>query len=290
MDCSTPGFPVFHHLPGLSQSHWVSDAIRPYHPLLSPFSPVVHYWDIIPSRDTHDFCSTWTNPMTLQSLYVCKLGVGLTYLCEEVGSSAPEPCRLTWWSFPGDESREGKREKAKNAFPRSQATMLSPPLARWLSSLLSLLLPFFLHLPSHLPLPSQYQCPYAGLDFNRPVWPWASFLSSPPMHYVNALLLCPPDSHFPEAHSISMWGAGGHIPVPKDESTNHVGTTLLLVVRSGMDSPDHRDWRNRRRSLQEVSGEGCPSCWEKTPRGVWERVVLPISLSTDVTRYGARTV
>ena len=157
--------------------------------------------------------------------------------------------------------------------------MLPPPLAQWLSSLLSLLLPFFLHLPSHLPIPSRYQCPYAGLDFiNRPVWPWASFLSSPPMHYVNALLLCPPDSHFPEAHSISMWGAGGHIPVPKDESTNHVGTTLLLVVRSGMDSPDHWDWRNRR-SLQEVSGEGCPSCWEKTPRGVWERVVLPTSLS-----------
>ena len=41
MDCSTPGFPVFHHLPELAQTHihWVGDAIQPSHPLLSPFPP-----------------------------------------------------------------------------------------------------------------------------------------------------------------------------------------------------------------------------------------------------------
>ena len=40
MDCSTPGFPVLHHLPELAQTHvhWVSDAIQPSHPLLSPSS------------------------------------------------------------------------------------------------------------------------------------------------------------------------------------------------------------------------------------------------------------
>ena len=39
MDCSTPGFPVLHHLPELAQTHvhWVSDAIQPSHPLSSPF-------------------------------------------------------------------------------------------------------------------------------------------------------------------------------------------------------------------------------------------------------------
>ena len=33
MDCSTPGFPVLHHLPEFAQTHvhWVSDAIRPSH-------------------------------------------------------------------------------------------------------------------------------------------------------------------------------------------------------------------------------------------------------------------
>ena len=40
MDCSTPGFPVLHHLPELAQTdvHWVGDAIQPPHPL-SPSSP-----------------------------------------------------------------------------------------------------------------------------------------------------------------------------------------------------------------------------------------------------------
>ena len=40
MDCSTPGFPVFHSLPEFAQTHvhWVSDAIQPSH-LLSPPSP-----------------------------------------------------------------------------------------------------------------------------------------------------------------------------------------------------------------------------------------------------------
>ena len=41
MDCITPGLPVHHQLPGLAQTHvhWVSDAIQPSHPLLSPSPP-----------------------------------------------------------------------------------------------------------------------------------------------------------------------------------------------------------------------------------------------------------
>ena len=41
MHCSTPGFPVHHHLPELAQTHVhrVGDAILPSHPLLSPSSP-----------------------------------------------------------------------------------------------------------------------------------------------------------------------------------------------------------------------------------------------------------
>ena len=40
MNCSTPSFPVLHHLPEFAQTyvHWVSDAIQPSHPLL-PASP-----------------------------------------------------------------------------------------------------------------------------------------------------------------------------------------------------------------------------------------------------------
>ena len=40
-DCSTPGLPVHHQLPELTQTHvhGVDDAIQPPHPLSSPFPP-----------------------------------------------------------------------------------------------------------------------------------------------------------------------------------------------------------------------------------------------------------
>ena len=40
-DCSTPGLPIHHQLPEFTQTHihWVSDAIQPSHPLLSPSPP-----------------------------------------------------------------------------------------------------------------------------------------------------------------------------------------------------------------------------------------------------------
>ena len=48
MDCSTPGLPVHHQLPEVTQTHvhWVSDAIQPPYPLSSPsplaFNPSQH--------------------------------------------------------------------------------------------------------------------------------------------------------------------------------------------------------------------------------------------------------
>ena len=41
MDCSTPGLPACHQLPGFTQTHihWVGDAIQPSHPLSSPSPP-----------------------------------------------------------------------------------------------------------------------------------------------------------------------------------------------------------------------------------------------------------
>ena len=41
MDCSTPGLPVFHHLPDFAQTHvqWVCDPIQPSHPLSSLSPP-----------------------------------------------------------------------------------------------------------------------------------------------------------------------------------------------------------------------------------------------------------
>ena len=44
MDCSTPGLPVHHQLPGLTQTHvsWVGDLIQPFHPLSSPYLPALN--------------------------------------------------------------------------------------------------------------------------------------------------------------------------------------------------------------------------------------------------------
>ena len=41
MDCSMPGFPVYHQFPEPTQTHlhYISDAIQPSHPLLSPSPP-----------------------------------------------------------------------------------------------------------------------------------------------------------------------------------------------------------------------------------------------------------
>ena len=43
MDCSTPGFPVLHHLMEFAQTHfhWAGDAIQPSHPLSSPLLPSI---------------------------------------------------------------------------------------------------------------------------------------------------------------------------------------------------------------------------------------------------------
>ena len=44
MDCSTPGFPVLHHLLERAQTHvhQVGDAIQPSHPLSSPSPPALN--------------------------------------------------------------------------------------------------------------------------------------------------------------------------------------------------------------------------------------------------------
>ena len=51
VDCSTPGLPVHHQLPGLAQTHihWVGDAIQLSHPLSPPSAPALnlsHHQDL----------------------------------------------------------------------------------------------------------------------------------------------------------------------------------------------------------------------------------------------------
>ena len=56
MNRSTPGLPVHHQLPEFTQTHihWVSDAIQPSHPLLSPFPTT-------PNPSQHQSLFQWVN-------------------------------------------------------------------------------------------------------------------------------------------------------------------------------------------------------------------------------------
>ena len=56
MNGSTPGLAVHHHLLEFTQTHvhWVSDAIQPSHPLLSPFPPA-------PNPSQHQSLFQWVN-------------------------------------------------------------------------------------------------------------------------------------------------------------------------------------------------------------------------------------
>ena len=56
MNHSTPGLPVHHQLPEFTQTHvhWVSDAIQPSHPLLSPSPPA-------PNPFQHQGLFKWVN-------------------------------------------------------------------------------------------------------------------------------------------------------------------------------------------------------------------------------------
>ena len=56
MNCSTPGLPVHHQLPDFTQTHvhWVSDAIKPSHPLSSPSPPA-------PNPSQHQSLFQWVS-------------------------------------------------------------------------------------------------------------------------------------------------------------------------------------------------------------------------------------
>ena len=56
MNLSMPGLPDHHQLPEFTQTHvhWVSDAIQPSHPLLSPSSPA-------PNPSQHQSLFQWVN-------------------------------------------------------------------------------------------------------------------------------------------------------------------------------------------------------------------------------------
>ena len=67
MDYSTPNFPVLHCLLEFAQSHvhWVSDAIQPSHPLLSPSPPASILSSIRVFSNESILCISWPNYWSL---------------------------------------------------------------------------------------------------------------------------------------------------------------------------------------------------------------------------------
>jgi len=61
MDCSTPGFPVLHHLPQFAQTHihWVGDTIQPSHPLSSLLFPPSIFPSIRVFPNESALCIRW---------------------------------------------------------------------------------------------------------------------------------------------------------------------------------------------------------------------------------------
>ena len=85
MDCSTPDFPVLHHLPEFAQTHvhQVGDAIQSFHPLLSLSPPAFSLSSIRVFSNEPVLCIRWpiigasasVLPMNIQGLFPLTLTV-----------------------------------------------------------------------------------------------------------------------------------------------------------------------------------------------------------------------
>ena len=62
MDYSTLGFPILHCLPAFAQTHihYISDAIQPSHPLLSPSPPALNFPSIKVFSCDSPLCIRWS--------------------------------------------------------------------------------------------------------------------------------------------------------------------------------------------------------------------------------------
>ena len=62
LDCNMPGFPVFHHLSELAQTHvhWVGDATQPTQPMSSPSPPDSIFPSIRVFSNESGLCIRWT--------------------------------------------------------------------------------------------------------------------------------------------------------------------------------------------------------------------------------------
>ena len=117
MNCRTPDFPVLHYLLEFAQTHllWITDAIQPSHPLLSPSPPALNlsstrvfcnesalhirwpkYWsfsfDISPSNDylgLISFRMDWFDLLVVQGTLKSFLQIFHCKLLQNIGCNSP---------------------------------------------------------------------------------------------------------------------------------------------------------------------------------------------------------
>ena len=88
MNCSMPGFPVYHHLPELVQTNvsWVSDANQPSHPLSSPCPPALNLSQHQVFSNESALRIRWPNLRVVQKLTnIAQLGSGRasSWICSQ---------------------------------------------------------------------------------------------------------------------------------------------------------------------------------------------------------------
>ena len=151
MNLSTPGLPVHHQLPELTQTHvhWVSDAIQPSHPLLSPSPPA-------PNPSQHQSLFQWVT-----SLQPRQISIQVSCSLEHTSLLYTEGGKQTIQ----EREREKHKRKSKaidNSSMKTKSTeeetkaflsFLSPLQTISLSSFLMVPCSPCIHLPSSFPLP-----------------------------------------------------------------------------------------------------------------------------------------
>ena len=93
MDCSTPGFPILHHLLKFAQTHVhsVGDAIQLSHPLLPPFSSCLQSFQVsgsFPMSQFFQWSKYWSFSFSISPSYEYSwliafrvVSIDLVYLC-----------------------------------------------------------------------------------------------------------------------------------------------------------------------------------------------------------------
>ena len=155
MNCSMPGLPVHHQLLELTQTHvhWVSDAIQPSHPRLSPSPPV-------PNLSQHQSLFQWDNS-SHEVAKVLELQLALASFLPKK-SYGWSPSEWTGWISAAQGTLKSllQHHSSKVSILQGSAfftVQLSHPSSRWCHQTISFsVIPFFSR-PQSSPVSESFQ-------------------------------------------------------------------------------------------------------------------------------------